>query len=375
MKKVVFLIESFSLGGAEKVLVDIANNLNVGAYQVSVCALFRESVYGKRYPYKMKLPFNGNIRFHYLFDNRSRWISLLANFCLSRFPAKVYGFFIRDRFDIAVAFYEGAPTRLLAAAKLKRGKKMAWLHTSTELSQKGKTEEDLRREQERYAEFERIVAVSQFVADSFSRLFPELSDRIVTAYNPIDVEGIRGKAADSVPFSRGPEPLLVSVGRMTGAKAYDRYLRVVRDLKSRGFSFQVWIAGGGDRSELEVFCRENGLDNVTFLGNQPNPYPLMKMADWIILPSRTEGLPTVVLESLALGKAVLATDCGGTREILGESEYGLLSENNETCLCKALVGVLSDQIDRRQYELKALQRSRDFSLEARIPQIENILNG
>ena len=375
MKKVVFLIESFSLGGAEKVLVDIANNLNVGAYQVSVCALFRESVYGKRYPYKMKLPFNGNIRFHYLFDNRSRWVSLLANFCLSRFPAKVYDFFIRDRFDVAVAFYEGAPTRLLAAAKLKRGKKMAWLHTSTELSQKGKTEEDLRREQARYAKFDRIVAVSKFVADSFTGLFPELSDRLVTAYNPIDVEGIRGKAADSVPFSRGPEPLLVSVGRMTGAKAYDRYLRVVRDLKSRGFSFQVWIAGGGDRSELEVFCRENGLDNVTFLGNQSNPYPLMKMADWVVVPSRIEGLSMAVLESLVLGKAVLATDCGGTREILGESEYGLLSENNETCLCKALVGVLSDQIDRRQYELKALQRSRDFRLEARIPQIENILNG
>ena len=373
MKKVVFLIESFTLGGAEKVLTDIVREIDGERFQVTVCALFKESVYGGHYPYKMKLPFNGTIRFRYLFDNRSRWVSLLANFCLSRFPAKVYEFFIRDRFDVAVAFYEGAPTRLLAAAKLKRGKKMAWLHTSTELSQKGKTEEDLRREQARYAKFDRIVAVSQFVADSFSGLFSELSDRLVTAYNPIDVEGIRRKAADSVPFSRGPEPLLVSVGRMTGAKAYDRYLRVVRDLKSRGFSFQVWIAGGGDRSELEVFCRENGLDNVTFLGNQPNPYPLMKMADWIILPSRTEGLPTVVLESLALGKAVLATDCGGTREILGDSAYGLLVGNDEQSLAEGLSRVLSGQVDKRQYEAAALHRCSDFTLEARMPAIEEIL--
>lgn len=375
MKKVLFLIESFTVGGAEKVLADIAKEIDGKKYQVTICALFKESVYGEHYPYKVKMPFGETIRVRYLFNNRNRWISLLSNFGLSKFPALLYRLLIRDKYDVAVAFYEGAPTRFLASAKCGVVRKLAWLHTSTELSQQGKTREDLRREQERYGKFDRIVAVSQFVADSFSGLFPELSDRIVTAYNPIDVEGIRRKAADSVPFSRGPEPLLVSVGRMTGAKAYDRYLRVVRDLKSRGFSFQVWIAGGGDRSELEVFCRENGLDNVTFLGNQPNPYPLMKMADWIILPSRTEGLPTVVLESLALGKAVLATDCGGTREILGESEYGLLSENNETCLCKALVGVLSDQIDRRQYELKALQRSQDFSLEARIPQIENILNG
>lgn len=366
-------MESPSLGGAEKVLRDMANALDPTKFQVTVCSLFKESVFGGRYPYKVKMQLNETVRFRYLFDNRYRWISRLANFALSRFPAGVYHCLIRDKYDVAVAFYEGAPTRLLSAAKLKQRKKVVWLHTSTELSQRGNTKESLRQERERYGKFDRIVAVSQFVADSFTRLFPELSDRLVTAYNPIDVEGIRRKAADSVPFSRGPEPLLVSVGRMTGAKAYDRYLRVIRDLKSRGFSFQMWIAGGGDRSELEVFCRQNGLDNVTFLGNQPNPYPLMKMADWVVVPSRIEGLSMVVLESLALGKAVLATDCGGTREILGDSAYGLLVGNDEQSLTEGLSRVLSGQVDKRQYEAAALHRGSDFTLEARMPVIEEIL--
>lgn len=366
-------MESPSLGGAEKVLRDMANALDPTKFQVTVCSLFKESVFGGRYPYKVKMQLNETVRFRYLFDNRYRWISRLANFGLSRFPSLLYRLFIRDKFDVTVAFYEGAPTRLLSAAKLRHGKKIAWLHTSTELSQKGKTGERLRQEQERYEKFDKIVAVSAFVAKSFSDLFPSLSDSVEVAYNPIDVDGIRRKASVSVPFRRGQEPLLVSVGRMAEAKAYDRYLRVVKNLKDRGLVFNVWIAGGGDCSGLESFCRENGLDNVSFLGHQDNPYPLMGLADWVVVPSRVEGLPTVVLESLALGKAVLATDCGGTREILGDSAYGLLVGNDEQSLAEGLSRVLSGQVDKRQYEAAALHRCSDFTLEARMPAIEEIL--
>ncbi len=373
MKKVLFLIESFTLGGAEKVLVDMVNALAPSRFRVMICSLFKESVYGRHYPYKVRMPFNETIRFRYLFNNRNRWISRLANFGLSRFPAELYSCFIRDKFDIVVAFYEGAPTRLLSAAKIKHGKKIAWLHTSTELSQRGKTKKDLQQEQERYEKFDKIVAVSDYVSKSFSTSFPALADKLVTACNPIDVEGIRRKAAASVSFNRSPERLLVSVGRMTGAKAYDRYLRAVKNLRDRGLVFQVWIAGGGDRSGLESFCRENGLDNVSFLGHQDNPYPLMKMADWVVVPSRVEGLPTVVLESLALGKAVLATDCGGTREILGDSAYGLLVGNDEQSLTDGLSRVLSGQAGKSRYEAAALRRCSDFTLEARMPVIEDIL--
>lgn len=373
MKKVLFLIESFTLGGAEKVLVDMVNALDPARFQVTVCSLFKESVYGKHYPYEVKMPFNETIHFRYLFNNRNRWLSQLANFGLSRFPAELYSCFIRDKFDIAVAFYEGAPTRLLSAAKFKHGKKIAWLHTSTGLSQKGKTGEILQQEQERYEQFDKIVAVSDFVAKSFSAIFPALTDRVVVAYNPIDVAGIRRKASVIVPFRRSPESLLVTVGRMTGAKAYDRYLRVVKNLKDSGLVFRVWIVGGGDCSSLESFCRENGLDNVSFLGHQDNPYPLMKLADWVVAPSQVEGLPTVVLESLALGKAVLATDCGGTREILGDSEYGLLVGNDEQSLTDGLSLALTNRCNKSQIEAAALRRCSDFTMEARMPVIEELL--
>ncbi len=374
MKKVLFLIESFTLGGAEKVLVDIVNNLDPDKYQVTVYSLFRASVYGKRYPHEMETRFNKTTRFRYLFDNRIKWISLLANYGLSKFPAKLYSLFIRDRFDVVVAFYEGAPTRLVSAAKLKRGKKIAWLHTSTELSQRRKNQASVRQEKERYAEFDKIVAVSNSVSRSFSGMFPELASKLITAYNPIDLEAVQRNAATGQPINRGQEPLLVSVGRIAEPKAYDRYLRVIRDLKNIGLDFRVWIIGGGDRSCLEAFCRENGLDNVEFLGNQPNPYPFMKVADWVVVPSQIEGLGMVVLESLVLGKAVLATDCGGIREILGASEYGVLVDNDENSLFKALVSVISGQVDKRRYERTALQRGLNFSLKERIPEIERILD-
>lgn len=373
MKKILFLIESPTMGGAEKVLVDIVNTLDSEKFQPTVCSLFKKSVYGYRYPYEVKMPFNDTVHYNYLFNNGNRWMALLANFVLSKFPAHLYRYFLHDKYDVAVAFSEGAPTRLLSAAKLKHGKKIAWLHTSTELSQKGKTGESLRQEQERYGKFDKIVAVSDFVAKSFSALFPALADRVVVAYNPIDVDGIRRKSSVSAPFRRGPEHLLVSVGRITGAKAYDRYLRVIRDLTAKGFVFQVWIVGGGDRSQLELYCRENNLNNVSFFGNQSNPYPLIRMADWVVIPSQIEGLPTVVLESLSLGKAILATNCGGTREILGDSEYGLLVGNDEQSLADGLSSVLTGQADRIQFEEAALRRCSFFTKEARIPIIEGFL--
>ena len=130
------------------------------------------------------------------------------------------------------------------------------------------------------------------------------------------------------------------------------------------FKFEVWIIGGGDRTEHEAYCKENRLENVRFLGSQSNPYPYMKKADWIVVPSLIEGLSTVVMEGLVLGKPILATDCPGMRELLGE----FVVENNEDSLEEGLRRILTG------VELQNQNLNNKFIMLYDIKSIEDVIN-
>ena len=372
-KKVLFLIESFIVGGAEKVLIDIVNHLNSNKYDITVCSVFKHSVY-KGYDKTFEKPFKDHINYRYLINNTYHWLYLIFNFFLARFPNIIYQLFIGDKYDTVIAFYEGLPTYWIANAKLKKGKKIAWLHTSTQLSQQGKSFLELEKQHKYYTEFEKIVAVSQGVADSFTTLF-NLKDKVTVIYNPINSQTIIEKSLLPSPIKKTTNPTFVSVGRMTEAKGYDRWLRILLKLKNKGYKFQSWIIGGGDRDKYEEFVKDNHLtDYIIFLGHQDNPYPYIQQADWIACPSLIEGLSTVVLESLILKKAIITTDCPGMKELLGENQYGIVCDNNEDTITYMIEKVLCIPSLQKQYESALLNYPFEFELKKSIYQIENLLD-
>lgn len=373
--KILFIIESPSMGGAEKVLVDIANGLVSNHCDITVCSLFKNSIYGNEHQFDLSGYLTDSVNYRYLFNNDKRSAYSFASFFITKAPAWIYRLRIRGRYDRVVAFYEGVPTRFVSKARLKYGKKIAWLHTLTALSMKRLGNKQLAETETLYCSFDKVVAVSNSVARSFSNLFPSVAEKLVVAYNPVNIKNIQSLSEAPFDIQKPDCPLLVSVGRITKVKGYDRYLRVIRHLRADGFHFKVWIIGGGDRSALETYCNDNHLDNVHFWGSQDNPYPFMKYADWIVLPSKIEGLPTVILESLALGKATIATDCGGTREILGCSEYGLMVDNDKHSLYSGIKTALSDCKMKSLYEKKASLRVHLFETSSCTSRIEKVLEG
>lgn len=372
-KRVLFLIESFIVGGAEKVLIDIVNNLNTDKYDITVCSVFKQSVY-KGYDKTFNQPFKSHIKYKYLINNQYHWLYLIFNFLLARVPNLLYQLLIGDKYDTVIAFYEGLPTNWIANAYLKKGKKIAWLHTSTQLSQQGKNEKELEIQYKYYNQYERIVAVSQGVANSFTSLF-KIKDKTIVIYNPINDQSIIEKSKASISIKKTIYPTFVSVGRMTEAKGYNRWLRVLLKLKNKGYKFHSWIIGGGNREEYEQFVIDNQLtEYVTFLGHQDNPYPYMVKADWIACPSILEGLSTVVLESITIGKAIVATDCPGMKELLGESEYGIVCENKEEAIINTIAHIIYTPTLQTQYESAILDKKNKFNLRNSIHQIETLLN-
>lgn len=249
-KKIIFIIESFIVGGAEKMLIDIVNHLNPNVYDITVCSIYKYSVYPNYERYFNK-PFKEHIHYKYIINNHKPFFYRLSSYIINHFPSWFYKIMIGDKYDTVIAFYEGQPTHLIGSANIK-GKKIAWLHTLTEYSQKNKTNESLIDEKNIYLAFDQIVAVSQAVLNSFQKTFTIPDTKTIVIYNSVDISAINKKSHEkiSLPPSNG-YPIFISVGRITQVKGYDRIIRVASSLKKEGFSFSWWILGGGSNHEEE----------------------------------------------------------------------------------------------------------------------------
>ena len=212
--------------------------------------------------------------------------------------------------------------------------------------------------------------------NAFTKRFG-IKDNLSVKYNPVDREDILSKA--EIPLNNINDEnavmQLVTLGRLEPQKGYDRLLEVVNKLKNENLKFNLWIVGeGSKRPELESYIKKHNLeDTVTLQGFQTNPYKYIKNADAFICSSRSEGFSTVVTEALILGKPVVATDCSGMTELLGASEYGLITQNNTEDLYLGMKRFLSDIDLQNHYKKKSEERSKDFDIKSTIKQIENIL--
>lgn len=373
-KKLLFLIESFIVGGAEKVLIDLVNNLSAEEYDITVCSVFKHSVY-KEYDNAFDKPFKPHIKYRYLINNNIQGIYVLFNYLIIRIPNFLFKLLVGNNYNIVIAFYEGLPTFWIAQAKLYSCKKIAWLHTLTELSQKGKSKEELEKQKKYYSKYDQIIAVSKRVANSFTKLFPQLEQSIKVIYNPINITNIQEKAIYPIQLEKKNFPTFVCVGRITEVKGYDRWLRVLLRLKNKGYKFQSWIIGGGDREIYEQFVIENQLtDYVVFLGHQDNPYPYIAKADWVVCPSLLEGLGNIVLEGIALNKAIIVTDGVGAKEFLENNQSGIICKNNEEDIEKVIENIIHNDSLKGYYELCIKKQSKDFTISSIIKHIEELFN-
>ena len=192
----------------------------------------------------------------------------------------------------------------------------------------------------------------------------------IVRYNPIDTDAIMKKSEEQIDESVTTKGLLfVTVGRLSEPKAYDRLVKVCSKLNN-DYDFELWIVGGGDkRNELERMIDELGVKNVKLLGNKDNPYPYIKAGDWFISSSRYEGFSLVSQEAVVLEKPIIATECSGVRELLGDNEYGIVVDNNEDALYRGMKRILENTELTKIYTEKVKCRKDFVNLHQRINDI------
>lgn len=182
-----------------------------------------------------------------------------------------------------------------------------------------------------YPTAERIIAVSNGVADSIVERTAVDRGDISVLYNPVDVDSVREQARAPVEHEWLDDDSLevvLFVGRIEQQKDLETWLQAFELVHSRRPSVRAVVAGTGSRREqLRTRARELGVaDAVSLPGYVENAYGYMRRADVFLLSSQYEGLPTVLIEALACGCPVVATDCpSGPSEILADGEFGRLA--------------------------------------------------
>lgn len=195
---------------------------------------------------------------------------------------------------------------------------------------------------------DRFHAVSQAVADDFRRCFPAHAHRTFVLHNFIEPEPIRAQAKAPLPAAF-PAPFFFTCGRFTPAKDYQTLLKAFASVTRRDGDLRLLIAGTGSQKErLKHLTRRLKIEaRVAFLGFQPNPFRWMARAQALLLSSRWEGSPNVVLEAFACGTPVIATAFPGAGELIRDGVNGrLVPVADADALAQAMTALLRKERDR-----------------------------
>lgn len=187
---------------------------------------------------------------------------------------------------------------------------------------------------------------------------------IVRIYNPIDIEDItvKSKAKNELEYD-----YIIGVGQMeTNIKQFDKLIEAYAKSILPTKNIHLVLLGDGEQKHmlLNVAKDKNVADKVHFLGYQQNPFSYLKKARFFVLSSLNEGLPNVILESLACETPVIAFDCSsGPREMIQHKVNGLLVANQDVeKLSEAMNLLVEDENLYRYCKQNALQSVQSFSV-------------
>ena len=360
-----FFIETLSGGGAEKVLQNLVNNMDSEKFDITVQTVWKENPEGF---------LNENIKYKYIYP----FYSKLNNYKyrLSILLKTIYPIHIRDNYDIEVAYLECGATKVISTSTNKKAKKIAWLHC--DLTKKMSNINEFKKKSVNwYKKFDKVACVSKDVEKSFKSIYGnEFETEVI--YNVIDDSDIKRKANEAViDFSFDKKiPTIVSVGRLSAEKRFDRLIEAHKRLLDEGFFNKLLIIGEGDeRESLEQIITASGVQKtVTLLGFKSNPYPYIKNADLLACSSDYEGFSSFVAEGLILGKAIVTTKCNGMEELLGSSQYGIITDCEVKALSEGIKKLLSENSLREEYERNALERGKGFSIESSVKKAEDFFS-
>jgi glycosyltransferase involved in cell wall biosynthesis len=342
-KKILFVLATANVGGSATSLLNLLTILKQRGSYVDMFLLSHEGLFLNQVKSDFNLLDEENIISSIVCDSKRLFTINRINRLLIRFiytlshrffGSKIvtdsfYSFSAKKlsgKYDVVVAYQESMTTQYVQYVTARY--KIAWVHNNV---QKFGSHYGLNSLMKMYAQFDRIVCVSKSVQNSFYEQLPIFHQKTCVIYNTINTEKILYKSLDKLDRATPTNStIFISVGRFASQKAFERIVPVAKMLKNDGKNFTWYIIGGGELwDSVNSLVIKNQLANVIILlGSLENPYPYIKVSDYLVVTSLYEAHPMVINEALVLNKPIISTRFESVEEILTDGVTGIICENS-----------------------------------------------
>lgn len=345
MKKIIFGITSLTLGGAERVLIDVVNEL-CNIYEITIFTIYGNGDLENELNPKIKIKTLYNKRYSELntLQKKILPIKIMIN------SKKIYKKNIQGDYIAQISFLEGAITRLFSIKNKinKECKKIAWIHNDiSKVFGKGiKAKIKIKYDRKIYGKYDKLVFVSNDNLKAFEKTYPEINkSKKEVIYNYIDAKRILNLAKKEEEYNNKfdkDEINLVQVSRLVEQKAIERLIDVHINLIKQQYKHKIFIIGEGPLEEKLREKIEKGKVQESFilLGAKKNPYPYMKNATANILFSNYEGYPMVIEEAKILNKYIAITNTAARETLTNYEKNSIIVQNNEKGIEKAIKHII-----------------------------------
>ena len=383
-KKILIVSHAMEIGGAERALLGLLENIDTNTYDVDLFLLRQEGELMKFIPDNINLlpeipqytvlarPMIQTIKEGHILLTAARLYGrkkaeqyvkkekLKENDVAIEYSHKYTKKFMpliqKDiEYDLAISFLT---PHYFVTEKVKAKRKIAWIHTDYSV-----VKIDQKSQLQMWSAYDYIASISENVTESFLRVFPELKEKVVLIENILPKTLIEKQANESMDgdMKPGKSVCLLSIGRFSYPKNFDNVPDICRRIRNQGIDAKWYLIGyGGDEALIRKKIKETEMQNhVIILGKKENPYPYIKACDIYVQPSRYEGKCVAVCEAQMLGKPVVITNYSTAESQLENGIDGIIVPMDNKKFASSVVEFILDC--KRKMQMRKNCMKRDYS--------------
>ena len=355
-KELLFSINDLRVGGIETAIINLLNNIDYKKYNVTLVMEEKTGVLLKNV--------NKNVKVQELkvSNNKNVIIRKGINF-IRKLNFSILNYHKFD-FSCCYATYSLSANKIALTASKNNS---IYVHSNYRYIYKDKTEFKNFFNCRNISSFRRIIFVANEAEKDFIKIYPELKNKCLVLNNFIDPDKILKLSTEKISENHPKnKKLFVFIGRLDDSSK--KVSRAINLLKSLSDVNLLIVGDGPDRKMYEDLVTKNDLSKrVTFVGQKTNPYPYIKLADYIILTSDYEGFPVTYLEAITLHKRILTTIDVSDESINIGKDYATIISMDEKEMLKDVQKELSSPRKIKDIDIKKIQ-------EERLEKLENIFN-
>ncbi|MCS3532445.1 glycosyltransferase [Chryseobacterium sp. JUb7] len=372
--KVLFRHRSMEMGGVEKVILSMLNNLNKEKFEITVCLNINQGELRDEFPSHVKKVFLTKGREDLSKRPFIQKIQLVKRNLKLKKALKnpsIANALLEENYDVEIATTYSAFAPVLDSLK-KNSKKIGWFHSDITLPKLQPLVPEILKQ---IPQFDYFIFGSQQTKDILSETYPNLpvpENQVIL--NAIPIDELKQKAVAFTPEFPN-KPVFVSVARLHSRKGFHKLMDAHARLLKDGLDHHIIIIGDGEEKEnLKKQAENLGVTHsFEFLGSLMNPYPYVKQADFFILPSESEGWPLIIADTLILQKPIISTNVGGIPEMIAHEKTGYLINYDTDEMYESMKKFLTDPelVSQIKDNLKDIEKQ--FDNQKIFDAVENII--